>query len=83
MHSYGRYLLGSRGIPVRWGAGMYAKKNVLGDKSTTVGGYANIKDFTATAGYNPKTGPEFTVGFGFPFRKKGGFKQRKCKYGCW
>ena len=83
VHSYGRYLQGRRGIPVRWGAGMYAKKNVLGDKSTTVGGYANIKDFTATAGYNPKTGPEFTVGFGFPFRKKGGFKQRKCKYGCW
>ena len=76
VHSYKRYLQGRRGVPLRWGAGAYAKQNLLGDKSTTVGAYGNIGQFTVSGGYNPKTGPEATIGFGFPFRKKGGYRSK-------
>ena len=72
VHSYKRYLQGRRGVPLRWGTGLYAKQNLLGDKSTTVGLYGNIGQFTGSFGYNPQTGPEATLGFGFNFREKGG-----------
>jgi len=60
--------------PWKYGAGVYGKQDLTGGTGTTVGLYGNVGKFSGKVGYNRNTGPEATIGFGLPIRKKGGFK---------
>ena len=73
--SYQEYLKGRRGDPLKWGIGAYAKKDLLGDKGFTFGGYGHYGKLNVSGGYNTQTGPEFKAGIGIPIRKTGGVRK--------
>ncbi len=76
--SFKLYKQGRGGDPLKWGIGAYATKDFMGDKSTSLGAYTHLGQFTLTGGYNFQKGAEATIGFGFPFRKTGGLRCDSC-----
>ena len=62
--------------PWKYGAGIYGKHDLTGGTGTTAGLYGNVGLFSGKVGYNAKTGPEATIGFGLPIRQEGGERER-------
>ncbi len=58
--------------PLQYELGAYADKDLMGNSGTTFGGYGRVGPVNIKGGYNPNTGPEFSVGLGLPIRKGGG-----------
>ena len=62
---------------VSWGAGVYGNQDLLNNNGFTGGVYGNLNKFSAKVGYNSKTGPEATIGFGLPIRQTGGEEEKE------
>ena len=67
--------------PTQYELGAYADKDLIGNNGTTFGGYGRFGPINIKAGYNPKTGSEFSAGFGLPIREKGGSIKHTIKRG--
>jgi len=73
--SFITYKRGRRGNPMKWGAGAYVNKDLMGDNGWTLGGYGHVGKVGVSGGYNKKTGPEFKATLGIPIRKTGGLRK--------